>query len=78
MHLAVVFCLYIYDCFAAINSNHERADFFWMTRSCKSFFKMLQENNQRPKCFDFYCIKGLAHIYRPSRNSNPILELSSI
>ena len=57
MHFAVVFCLFTYDYFTEINSNHSQADFFWLTKSCKSFYYRLQENNNRSKCFDFECIK---------------------
>ena len=57
MHFAVVFCLFTYDFFTEINSSHSQADYFWLTKSCKSFYYRLQENHNRSKCFDFECIK---------------------
>ena len=66
-HFYILYCLFVYDCMTQINSEHSRTDFFWLTRSCESLYFSIQENNNRPSCFDFDCIKTLEAEYRDSR-----------
>jgi len=47
-----------------INTNYSRADYFWLTRSCKDFNYSFQENNSRASCFNFECTKSLENLYR--------------